>query len=668
MNEMIIGTSLPSPQKKGNCIKIYIENAKSEELLYKFVAKCDGGWETLKDFSEDSFADWTPDEDGKYIIMVLSKKVGSRKSSDYTSRIDYIIGEVEDNLISDVIVSKSDINLGEKVQIEVALTRSPVMCKFWVKEDDQWRTVKDYSIDNSITFTPGKPGKFEALIEVKDEGSKNQFDDFRKLEFNVFPIKPVKIINIKALTKDLIINNELTFEVDASFDEKRVVLYKFIRIDDHGNMRVVQDFSSKRLVEFTEVVPGKYKLLCLVKDMYSQNRYDDRGIIYYEVIKYKPVKVLNFISDLSTPQIVGSTVEFKCICSGGNNLLYKFIIDGNSNESRGFSSENSYKWIPVKSGMYKITVLVKDSTCREDYEAQATIDYLIEDDYTQTVYIKDININKDRYILKNDRATINVEAIGDDNLLYEFVVKKEGKQVEYIEYNEDNIMEFVPSVVGKYEIEVRVKHPKSTRNYDIHSFIYLECKEFIPAKIEYILTDKKKEYILGDEIELEVIAENTENTLVKYEVEIDNREVEMTEFSKNKVFLLKPRCAGVYTVKIYCKNIRSTRDYDCKKEENFRVLAGVPVSNCRIEVDQEKIECNKNVNFYVTCDGGKDNLYEFYLMERGNWKLIQKYSKKNYYTFMPFYKGKYKILALCKSNYSMREYDDYGLCEVQCEE
>ena len=668
MNEMIIGTSLPSPQEKGTKIKIFIENKISEDLLYKFTVKCGGGWEIIKDFTEDNFADWTPSEDGKYIVMVLAKRKGGKKSSDFTSRIDFVVGTVSEKLIKDVIISSNEINLGDKIEINVVPSSLPVLCKFWIKEGSKWNLIKDYSLDTSLSFTPSKEGKIDILIECKDEGSRNQFDDFQNIEFKVLPMKPVRINNIKCLTNDLIINKELTFEVDAKFDENRIIMYKFIKIDEHGNMHVIQDYSSRRIAEFTEVIPGKYKLLCMVKDMYSQHRYDDRAIIHYEVLKYKPIKVISFTSDLSTPQVQGIPIEFKVICAGGNNLLYKFIIDGNYNQSSAYSTCNSYKWTPEKSGMYRITALIKDSTYKEDYEEKSVMDFVIEEDYTQNVFIKEIKLNKDKYILKNDKVGINVQATGADNLLYEFIVKKEGKKVEYTEYSEDNTMEFTPTNVGKYEIEVRVKHPKSVREYDVHSLVYLDCKEFIPAKIEYILMDKRSEYILGDDIELEVITENTEDTLVKYRVEINDREVETTNYSKDKKFKLLPRCGGKYSIKIYCKNINSTNDYDCKKEASFSVLQGAPISNCKIELDRNDIKRNEDVNFYVNCDGGKDNLFEFYLMEHGEWKLIQRYSKKNYYTFMPFYKGRYKILALCKSNYSRNSYDDYDLCEVNCKE
>ena len=667
MNEMIICTSLPSPQDKGTEIKINIENKISEGLLYKFLVKCDGGsWNTIRDFHEDMSAIWKPEEDGKYMIMVQSKKPDSKKSHEFTSRMDFIIGTLSEKLINKVILSSNEISLGEKIEVNVVPNRLPILSRYWLKEDGDWKLIKDYSLDTMLSFVPNNDGDLELLIECKDEASENQFDDFTNISFKVFPMKPIRINNVKCLTEDLIVGNELTFETDATYDENRVLLYKFVKIDESGNMHVVQEFSSKRLVNFVEVIPGKYKLLCLIKDMYSHQKYDDRAIIHYEVMKYKPIKVLSFTSDLSSPQIEKTPIEFKVICNGGNNLLYKFIIDGNLNESSSFSESNSYKWLPEASGIYKVMVLIKDKSCIEEYEEKATLEFTIDKDFTQNVFIKEIQLSKERQTLINEPLIVKVNATGGKNLLYEFIIRKNGKEIEHVEYDEADNMSFVPTMVGKHEIEVRVKHPKSKRTYDVHSLVYIDCKEFIPAKIDYILTEKKYMYIVGDEIELEVITENTKDTLVEYSVEINNRLVEVSEYSSNKRFRLTPRCPGVYTVKVCCKNVFSTNKYDCKKELTFRVMEGAPITNARIILDKEDIKLNEEVNFSVQCDGGKDNLFEFYLLEQGEWKVIQKYSKKDFYTFVAFYRGYYKILALCKSNYSKDEYDDYAIVEVEC--
>lgn len=665
---MIIGTSLPSPQEKGTEIKIYIQNQINDSLEYKFLAKCSGGWETLKDYSSEKSVTWTPNEEGKYMIMVLGRDCEDSKHHTYTSRLDFIIGKAGEKIISDVYISNKDIVLGEKVEIEVIPSRTPVMCKYWIKDDDgKWEIVKDYTLNTNLSFTPDRVGKIEMLVECKDEISTNQFDDFENIEFNVEPLKQVRINNIKCLTADKIINNELTFEVESSYDKSRVMMYKFIKIDEFGNMHVVQDYSSKRLVSFTELIPGKYKLLCMVKDMYSREHYDDRAVVYYKVLKYKPVKIDSFTSDLSTPQVENTAICFKAICSGGNQLLYKFVVEGECKENAPFSKQSTFMWKPNKKGTYKITVLVKDSTCREDYEEKSSMDFVIEQDCAQNVYIRDVKVNTDKTVLINEPVSVEVEAAGAEGLLYEFIVKKEGKKEAFIEYSTKSSMDLIPDKEGKYEIEAKVKHPKSKREFDAHSIIYIECKKFIPASIDYVLTDRKSMYILGEEIEMEVITKNTENTLVKYVVEIDNRDVETIDFCRDKKFKLMPRCAGIYTVKIYCKNENSTNEYDCKKEMIFDVLEGIPITNTRITLDKDKLKCNEDVNFYVNCEGGKDVLYEFYLMEHGDWKLIQRYSKKNYYTFMPFYSGEYRILALCKSSYSKRSYDDYCEYSVKCE-
>lgn len=667
MNEMIIGTSLPSPQEKGTEIKINIENKMYDGLLYRFLVKCDGGsWQTIRDFHEDCEAVWTPSEEGKYMIMVQSKMPDSKKSHDFTSRIEYVIGCVNEKLIKDIILSSSEIRIGEKLEVTVVPNKLPLLCKYLIKKDGEWSLIRDYSLDTMLSFVPNVEGNVELLVECKSIDSENQFDDFETMNFKVMPMKHVRLNALRCLTDDLILGKELTFEAEASYDESRVLLYKFEKIDERGNVHLIQDFSSKRLLTFVEIIPGKYKLLCTIKDMYSHKKFDDRAKIHYEVVKYKPIKILSFTSDLSSPQIEKTPIEFKAICSGGDKLLYKFIIDGNLNESSSFSENNSYRWLPETSGIYKAMVLVKDKTYMDEYEEKATLDFTIDKDFTRNIAIKEIDLSNKKQILLNEHLNIKVNATGGQNLLYEFIIRKDNNEILHLEYDEADNMTFIPTEVGKYILEVRVKHPKSKRTYDAHSMISIDCKKFIPAKIDYVLTEKKDTYVLGEEIELEVITENTKDTLAKYCVEINGRSVEATEYSSNKMFKLVPRCVGTYTVKVYCKNILSTNDHDCKRELSFRVMEGPPITNAKIIVENRNIKVNENVIFKVECDGGRDNLYEFYLMEQGEWKIIQKYSKKDYYGFMAFYNGFYKILALCKSGYSKEAYDDYDIMDIEC--
>ena len=46
-------------------------------------------------------------------------------------------------------------------------------------------------------------------------------------------------------------------------------------------------------------------------------------------------------------------------------------------------------------------------------------------------------------------------------------------------------------------------------------------------------------------------------------------------------------------------------------------------------------------------------------MRNNTWERVQAYSRKKYYSFIPFTAGKYKILALVKSFYKKVNYEDY---------
>ena len=48
-----------------------------------------------------------------------------------------------------------------------------------------------------------------------------------------------------------------------------------------------------------------------------------------------------------------------------------------------------------------------------------------------------------------------------------------------------------------------------------------------------------------------------------------------------------------------------------------------------------------------------------FVMNFNEWKKVQDYSRKHYYSFIPFVQGQYKILALAKSYYKKVSYEDY---------
>jgi uncharacterized protein YkuJ len=667
MNEIGIAFNLQSPQEKNKDIKIYISEKKEDNLLYKFMIGCDGAWETLRDFSPEEEVIWTPHKDGRYTIMVQAKTLDSVKSFDYVSKADFIIGKEEEKIINNIYLDKEEIVKGDKVTLTIETKKLDLVFRYYIKEKDIWRLIKDYSAENTLTFIADKPGQNEILVQCKTLDSKNKFDECENILFQVEETKKVEIINFKCLIEDIIVDNELVFEVETSCKDGKTILYKFIKVAEDGSKECIQDYSNKNIVSFIETKKGDYKLLCLVKDIYSPRDYDDIAALNYTVKPYKDIVIQSFTSDLSSPQVCETCINFKAVVFGGKELQYRFKIDGNHPEDSGYIRNSNFLWKTKKPGKYKIELWVKDVSFDGNYEKSAVMNFIIEEKNLDPIIISKVVLDKNNKILIGETINAKVIASGGIEPRYSFHVKKEGKEIEKINFGTCNWVNFTPEEKGVYELEVRVKDKYSKRNYDSHSIVYIEAFDYMPASIDYILHKKKENYQIGDIIDYEIITQYTQKTLVKYVLNINGRKVEETDYVKDKNYSFIPKCSGIYTLEIYAKNEKSDKEFDCKREIKINVYDAPPISNIKISCDKKFLKVNETVTFNVSCDGGQDVLYKFYIMEQKNWKLVQNYSKKNYYSFMPFHNGVYKLLVLCKSGLRKCDYEDYDIIKFQVE-
>lgn len=190
---------------------------------------------------------------------------------------------------------------------------------------------------------------------------------------------------------------------------------------------------------------------------------------------------------------------------------------------------------------------------------------------------------------------------------------------------------------------------------------------FFLQQLIYVLYPVKEHFLCGDDILVQVITSNTKDVLIKYALKINGHKVEESDFASSKEYVFTPKCSGIYGIQIYGKNKKSQELFDCKKDIRVVVNDTLPIVNTKIKSDKSKIKENEPAIFSVESNGGKDNLYEFYLMEKDEWIKVQAYSKKNYYSFIPFSKGKYKLLCLCKSSYKKCAYEDYDISEFYVE-
>lgn len=665
MYELSLNYDLESPQEKDTKViisaSLIAEVSNQEELIYKFIIGKDGTWDVIKDFSDVENTEWTPASDGKYIIMVQAKKVNSNKPFDYMVKDNYIIGKSEKKIINQVYLDKTDLSLGDKLNLTVNTNIVPLMYRYWVKETESWVLVKDYCAENTLVWSLKNPGDHELLVEVKTIDSKNLFDDFIKVPYRVTGSGKIEIVGFKCLSPDLLVNMELIFQISVSFDKQRTVLYKFIKINEDGTSESIQEYSTRTMVSYTEKINGKYKLLCLVKDMYSAEEYDDRAILNYFVLKYNPIEIQSFTSDLNSPQICDEIITLKAVVKGGFELQYRFIIENKNVEDSGYLRGNSYEWKPTEAGIYNIKVWVKDASYEDNYEKCSNFEFVIDEKSNNLVKIDGVSFDKSGNMIKNETIKVIIAASGCLDLRYSFIVFRDEKEIEKINYGTCNWVNYTPDLKGSYDIEIRVKDKYSSREYDCHEIIHFDVCDFIPSIIDYILIPYKQAHIVDEPVSLDVITRNTLNTLVKYILNINNRKVEETSFSDCMKYEFTPKYSGTYSVDVFSKNILSEEKFDYKRQIIIEISEAIQITGTKISCSEVEINHGKPVIFTVNCEGGRDILYEFYVMEHGEWNLVQNYSRKNDFAFIPFQSGEYKILVLDKSSYKKHSYEDFDL-------
>lgn len=665
MDEILLKFNRVNPIKKEESIEIRVENNTNTDLEYKFMLGYQGVWTTLRDFSEDKIYNWTANEDGNYIIMIQGKQKESTKPFDFMCKGEIIVGDEVEKLIKNTYVSAEELTVGEKLIIEVETSKSPVLFRYWKNGVRGWELIKDYGTDNKLIFTVIEAGKQEILVECKEPASENSFDDYYSVKYRVIERGSVEIINFKCLTEDLLCDEELIFQVEASSPENSSVLYKFVKIDKEGKAICVQDYSSKTLVAFSEQEPGEYKILCLAKDIYSNKEYDDRALMVYNVKPYNPITIKEFTTDLASPQISGTAILLRAFVEGGREVLYRFKIDGNYGEDSGYIRNSTYLWKTSFQGEYKITLYVKDITYKGEYEDSKAIEYYIDKKSSQVIKIMDVVLDKESDYLVGEPVNIKVMAEGGSSLKYSFIVYKDKKEIERVNYGNNNWVNFTPEKSGEYELEIRIKDKYSSKEYDTHNIVYFDVMDYLPGKVDYVLLPAKEYHTVGDDIELEIITQNTDETLIKYVLKINGQLVEETEFVKSKKFKFTPKIPGKYTYEIYAKNIQCKGEFDTKKEFHIYINEAPPIIGTKIICDKKDFKAKEEITFKVESQGGKEVCYEFYLMNKGNWIRKQAYSRKSFFGFIPFSSGNYKILVLTRSYHKRIAYEDYDIMELK---
>lgn len=552
-----------------------------------------------------------------------------------------------------------------------SLFREKLLYKFFESKNGTWKVIKNFTEDNYVYWNPTEEGKYIIMIQAKEVDSTNSFDYVERVEY----------INEKE-SNDIAKTN-----IDNEKEKKQ-----------YNKGIYIQDIQKNNLEKFEQKIKSKfeYEYLNPYEEMFEK-KYSKANNISENNEEIEDNQKIKFRVEEELEHDNTKLIESETLT---NKLFIMNDSENNIDIQNQYSEEyeESKKNIKVVEEEDELLVQAKVSEESEmkieetsevlEEKAIELINESSEQEVVHQKFIADINEGTEEEIDKisvaEEKVDEDIEDIEDiedtsEDINFNNLHKKDSDLIEIkdISYNEDILYPFITDeekealVPNKNSIAARTTHvnvpEENLLEINEKTEDVLKKSEHHEKLIKYILVGPRKNYCIGSQIVFTLLSESKITTVSKYKLYIDNKLVEELPYNHNKTFVIYPTCSGEYRVEFYSKYENSDTEYMDKKVQTLYVREADPIESIGISCDRTVIRCREDVTFMTTVRGGRNVVYEFYIFKDGNWCLEQEYSKKSYYTLMPFKEGTSKLLVLAKNYASEADYDEFIICKFNVE-
>lgn len=452
-----IETDVQSPQPyntEGITISAGV-SGNTEKLTYKFVWQKDNwkSWGVIQNFSEKSYAVWTPKQMGDYKIYVDIKDADGKV---ITKNISYTISDIwqYEGITTDLKSPQEKYTSPILVTAMTSGETEDLQYKFvWQKDNwKSWGVFQNFSSANTAEWNPEETGNYTLYVDVKDKAGKviTKTISYTITSLN-WTFKGIEISPENEQKK----GETITIHANVSGNTEKMQ-YKYVWMKDNwSEWGVIQNFSEENEITWkTPEKTGTYYIYVDVKDR------DGKAVsmrteyaLYSQIWQHNGVNVNDGISEQVYSQIpVNALVEGET-----ENLQYKYVWMKDNWKSwgviQGYSENPEAAWYPKEAGIYTIYADVKDVDGRV---ITKTAKYEVLDAAWK---LEEIQVEGGAAKEPGSTFEITAYTTGEtEGLQYRFSWQKTDSSVKTIlqDFAENNTISWTPEEVGEYKISVEI--------------------------------------------------------------------------------------------------------------------------------------------------------------------------------------------------------------------
>jgi|GEM_PF-2633888 len=655
----------------------------SDRAEYRFIYKYGRRWHEIQDWASSNTCTWQPPRRGTYYIRIYSRTQGRTNRYDAYDTIKSYFADIPKQTSVNLTFDKAPI---QESNTDILLTaenttanetlagRAEYMFKY--KLGRKTEMIRDWSKENTCTWTPVKKGKYILYAYVRTEG-RSGYDAYKYYKYYEIDVTPLTNVSLTAeQPSPQKAGTDITLTATAEGLHADNALYRYLY--KYGSRWYeIQDWTDSNTC--TWKLPEKeYMYTVLVQARADGRSGIDQTATIENYFAYKgklPVTGLDVDISPDTPQEYNTSIEIKAQATGDsadNTEEYLLRV------KRGrrwytlspWSTAKDFTWQPSRPGTYTIEVRTR-AAGRDGYDAIFTENYTITDIPKQ----QGVTLTTDLAAPQeyDTPITLTTSADGEasltDRAQYRFLYKYGRRWHEIQDWTTGgSTCTWTPSKKGTYYLRVYTRTAGRTSSYDTYDTIKYIVSDIPKQPGVLLTTDKKPVQEPDTTINLSALTTATDQELIdraeyKIQVKLDGTWTTLPyvdeggqshEWSDAAARAWTPVTSGQYTLRVYTRTkakVGEQDGYDTYTDKDFEIdkipLTGVNLaSNPPSPVTPET-----PVTFTATAEGvyGEEAEYRFTFYNGTSWYTGQNWSTNNTFTEKPSHLCTYQFKVEARS-------------------
>ncbi|MDH4164328.1 MAG: chitobiase/beta-hexosaminidase C-terminal domain-containing protein [Nitrospirota bacterium] len=554
--------------------------------------------------------------------------------------------------------------------------------------DAKWTLVRDYASPNTWTWdTAGAtPGVYTVKVSVRCAGSTASQEAYATASCSLVTEAPATGAALSASPTGVqMIGTPLIFTASGSGGSGTYEYQFLYKLSTDAKWTVGRPYDPQNAWTWdtTGIAAGVYSVKVMVRNAGSAASMEASATIAAVLVTEAPATAATLVSDLRSPQPMGTSILFTAAGAGGSGSYeYRFQLKGPGatvwTTMQQYSSLNTWLWDTSSGepGLYTIMVQVRNTGSAASSETSKSMGYLLM--LLPPATGVDLTTTSTSPTMRGQIGFTAAAQGGTGAYEYRFLVKHSAAADWTVarEYDPNGFwtwdaVDALQWPAGRYSIQVQARSAGNSTSADVSKTVYLVIADMPPATLLTLASERPSPLMQGQTVIFTAQAYGNGPSGFEYQFRVKDAAgaivysypepgswMALGQGQPFSNWYASP--AGTYTIQVLARAIGSGTEYDVMQSLPFTWTELEPAKALTLETNvASPVLWPQAVNFTAQAYGGNSCDYEYgYIVKDSSGATIvpqqgtmewQRYCTLTTLSWTPDQPGTYTVQVLART-------------------